>query len=212
MEITCAFLMTQSTTNIPTAGRQRAPSMELSMKWDPLIRLQITCIIMTRRVPCASSDHVVRNWWCPQGMTVHPVGLKSITGIWWQLITATRARETLSALIGRLSMSQAPNLIKMVHCCILFKEVVARYHAFHTSLEESWHALCVRSEHWQRILVLLVWLAISLWLKLFTVQEVGIEGLRKVSISNAYITVEYTKVGSLVQDSELTVWTRPIIL
>ena len=120
VEITCAFLMTQSTTNIPIAGRQRAPSMELSMKWVPLICLQITCITMTRRVPCASSDHVVRNWWCPQGMTVHPAGLKSIMGIWWQLITATRARETLSALIGRLSMSQAPNLIKMVHCCIFY--------------------------------------------------------------------------------------------
>ena len=53
---------------------------------------------------------------------------------------------------------------------------------------------------------------ISLWLKLFTVHEVGIEGLRKVSISNAYMTVENTKVESLVQDSELTVWTGPIIL
>lgn len=151
MEITCAFLMTQSTTNIPTAGRQRAPSMELSMKWVPLIRLQITYMTMMHHVPCATSDRVVRNWWCPRGTIVQPVGLKSIMAIWWLNTIITRYLEILSALIGRLSMFQAPNLIKMVRCCILWKGFAALYHASLTFVVESWHAQCVPSKGFMQI-------------------------------------------------------------
>lgn len=46
-------------------------------------------------------------------------------------------RDFICVDIGRLSMSQAPNLIRIVHCYILCKEVVAPYRAFHTFLEES---------------------------------------------------------------------------
>ena len=146
VENTCVYLTTQSTISIVTAGRIQPTSMELSMKWVPLIRLQITYMTMMQHAPCATSDRVVRNWWCPRGTIVQPVGLKSIMAIWWLNITITRYLEILSALIGRLSMFQAPNLVKMVRCCILWKGFAARYHASLTFVVESWHAQCVPSK------------------------------------------------------------------
>lgn len=61
VENTCVFQTTQSTTDIVTAGREQAPYMELSMKFVPLIHLEITCITMMHHVPCATSDHAVLN-------------------------------------------------------------------------------------------------------------------------------------------------------
>ena len=145
VENTCVYLTTQSTISIVTAGRIQPSSMELSMKWVPLIRLQITYITMMQHAPCATSDRVVRNWWCPRGTIVQPVGLKSIMAIWWVDTIITRYLEILSALTGRLSMFQAPNLIKMVRCFILWKGFAARYHASLTFVVESWHAQCVPS-------------------------------------------------------------------
>lgn len=142
MENTCVSPTTQSMTDIVTAGMEQS-YMELSMKLVPLIHLQITWMTMMPHVPCATSDHAVLNWWCLQEMIVHLVGLKSIMVIWWPLIMATRVHETSSVLTGRLSMFLAPNLIRMVRCCILYKEVAARYHAFHTSGAGSWHAQSV---------------------------------------------------------------------
>ena len=140
VENTFAYQTTQNTINIATAGRALAPYTERSTKWVHSTLSQTTFMTMMHHVPCVTSGHVGQKWWCLQGMIVRLVGPKSIMVTWWQLIMAIKVFATLSVLTGKLSMCLVPNLIVMVHCCILCKEAVARYHASHTSAEESWHA------------------------------------------------------------------------
>ena len=137
----------QNTTGIATLGRELASYMEPSMKLVlSILSRQVISMTMRHHAPCVTSSHVVHSWWYPQGMTVHPAGTKSTTGIWWQRIITTKALETSFVWTERRSTFMALRQIRMVHCCIVCKEVAAPYHAFRTSLAENWHVLSVPSK------------------------------------------------------------------
>ena len=140
----------QNMTDTVTLGRELAPYMEQSMKSIHLIlSRQVTFMTMKHHALCVMSSHVVPNWWCPQGTTVHQAGTKSIMGIWWRRIMTTEALENSYVLTERQSMFLVVELVRMAHCCILYKEVVAPYLVFHTSMVGNWHAPFVLSEDQQ---------------------------------------------------------------
>ena len=137
----------QNTTGIATLGRELAPYMEPSMKLvHSILSRQVTSMTMMYHALCVTSSHVVHNWWCLQGMTVHLGGSKSTMGIWWQHIMTTLALETSFVLTERRSTFMVRRQIRTMHCCILCKEVAAPCHAFRTSPVENWHVLSVQNK------------------------------------------------------------------
>ena len=137
----------QNTTGIATLGRELAPYMEPSMKLGhSILSRQVTSMTMRHHAPCVMLSHVVRNWWCPQGMTVPLAGTKSTTGIWWQRIMATKALETSFVSTERRSTFLVLMLIRTVHCCISCKDLAAPCHALRTLVVENWHAPFVQNK------------------------------------------------------------------
>ena len=147
VQITCVCQTIQNTTGMTTVGRELAPYMEPSMKLvHSTLSRQVTSTTMMHHAPCVMSSHVVHNWWCLQGMTVHLGGSKSTMGIWWRHIIATLALETSFVWTERRSTFMALRQVRMVHCCILCKEIAAPCHAFRTSPVENLHAPFVPSK------------------------------------------------------------------
>ena len=139
---TFVFLTIQSTTSTKMVISLQDTFTALSIKsintTETLLR-EIS-MIMTHPVLSASWRHVVQCWWCPQGMTVHLDGLKSIMGIWWLNIMVTDIQEISSVLMVIQNTFLVAVLAKMVPCCMLWKAFVVHFPVFHMSAVESWHA------------------------------------------------------------------------
>ena len=135
--------MASTRTDFSTDHTCMAPNIGSVLR---LIHSRATFTIMMFRVPYVTLGHVHLSWWCPQGMTVLPVGPRSIMDTWCHGTFLTGNPVISFALTQTQSLFTEVTRESMVPCCTSWKVRAARYHAYRTLTAESWLAHFAPSE------------------------------------------------------------------